>query len=161
MEIRSQASRHPQQYGPVDMKHGVLLLAVSLSVPCEDMDEPEYDLFLSREASGLDRHLASSVVVVVTKTEEEGRRRSQDSRSGGNQGPIQDDGKSESRNVLLQIEDQPSFGQLQRHRPQTRAGYMSQSMPDLYAVKRTMEPSPVEPTLARWSRMALDPGTRY
>ncbi|KAF9141986.1 hypothetical protein BGX30_003679, partial [Mortierella sp. GBA39] len=74
-EIRSQAPCHPQQYGPVDMKHGSLLSTTSSSVPSEDMDESEYDLVLSEEAPGLDRHLASSVVVVATKKEDEGRRR--------------------------------------------------------------------------------------
>lgn len=150
-EICSQVPCHPQQYGPIEMKHGGLLSTASSSVPCEDMDESEYDLVLSEEAPGLDRHLASSAVVVATKKEDEGKqRRSQDRRDGGNQGPIQE---------LLQSENQRSFGQLQLHRPPTRTGYMSQSMPDLHAVERTMGPSPVASTLARWSRMALDSGT--
>lgn len=124
------------------------------------MDESEYDLVMSEEASGLDRHLESSVVVIATKMEEEeGQRRSQDRRDGGSQGPIQDDRKSGSRSVLLQTEDQLSCGQLQRHRTPARTGYMSQSMPDLHAVKKAMGSSPVESTLARWSRMTLDPGT--
>ncbi|KAG0053735.1 hypothetical protein BGZ89_002834 [Linnemannia elongata] len=155
-DIRSQAPRHPQQYGPIE-KHESLLLTASSSVPCDNMDESEYDMVLSDEASELDRHLASTDVVVATKTEEEeGRRRSQDRQDGGNPGPIQDDGISGSQSVILQTENQPSFGQLQRHSPPTRSGYMSQSMPDLHVVKSTMGPSPVESTLARWSRMTLD-----
>lgn len=157
-EIRRQAPRHPQQYGPVDLKHESLLLTASSSVHREDMDESEYDLVLSEEASGFDHHLASSVVVVATKTEEEeeGQRSFQDRQDGGNQCPIQDDGKSGTRSVLLQTEDHPSFGQLQRYRTPARTGYMSQSMPDLHAIKKTMGPSPVESILARWSRMTLD-----
>ncbi|KAG9069081.1 hypothetical protein KI688_009974 [Linnemannia hyalina] len=147
-EIRSQVPCHSQQYGPVEMKHGGLLSTASSSVPCENTDESEYDLILSEETPGLDRHLASSAVVIATKKEDEGKqRRSQDRRNGGNQGPIRE---------LLQSEDQRSFGQLQLHRPSTRTGYMSQSMPDLHAVERTMGPSPVASTLARWSQMALD-----
>ncbi|KAF9150677.1 hypothetical protein BG015_007504 [Linnemannia schmuckeri] len=157
-DIRRQAPRHPQKYGPIDMKDGDLLLTASSSVLRKDMDESEYDLVLSEEASEFDRDLVSSVVAVATKVEkEERRRRSQDGRDGGHQHPIQDDGKMGSRSVLLQTEDQPSFGQMQRHRPPTRMGSMSQSMPDLHAVKRAMGPNPVETTLARWSRVTLDP----
>lgn len=160
-DFRSQEPRHLQLYGPVDIKDGRGLLSTTTSsVLHEDMEESEYDLVLSEEASGFNRDLAGSVVVVATKTDdEEGRRRrSQDGRDGGNQGPIQDDAKTGSRSVLLHTEDcPPSFG-LIKYRPSPRTGYMSQSMPDLHAIKRTIESSPVESILARWSRRTLDSG---
>ncbi|KAG0290009.1 hypothetical protein BGZ96_006507 [Linnemannia gamsii] len=156
--LRSQERRHAQLYGPVEIKDGKgLMLTMTSSVLHEDMEESEYDLVLSEGASEFNRDLADSVVVVTTKAEgEEGRRRSQDGRDGGNQVPIQDDGKTGNRSVLLLTEDcPPSFGQM-KYRPSSRTGYMSQSMPDLHAIKRTIEFNPVESMLARWSRMTLD-----
>jgi hypothetical protein len=135
------------------------LLTTASSVPRENTEESEYDLVLSEEASGFNSDMVGSVVVVASKAEgKDGRRSSQDGRDGGNQSPIQDDGKTGSRSVLLQYEAYPSSFEQTPYHSSPRTGYMSQSMPDLHAIKRTFEPSPVESILARWSRMTREPG---
>ncbi|KAF9132738.1 hypothetical protein BGW39_011442 [Mortierella sp. 14UC] len=135
--------RYPQQHGRGDKQEGGLLLATA---GCQDMGETECELVRTEETSEMDRALA--VKGVATKAESDNQDLTQDDeRVGGDW------------DVFPLVEKQPSFAQTTHRQqpprpPPQRAGYMSQSMPDLHAAKRN---GVVESALARWSRMTLDP----
>ncbi|KAG0370177.1 hypothetical protein BGX24_002108, partial [Mortierella sp. AD032] len=134
---------HPQRHEGFDKQDGGLLLTTS---GFQDVDRVTYESARSEATSGID----GSMTVDVVALKEEGYEQDliqQNENTGGD------------LDVFPLVEKQPSFAQPQHrhqppHPPPQRTGYMSQSMPDLHAVKRT---GAVESTLARWSRMTLDP----
>ncbi|KAF9929180.1 hypothetical protein FBU30_001793 [Linnemannia zychae] len=147
-------ARHPQLYSPLDKQDvgNVVLSTASSSVHKMEIDEPEYELVQCEEVleSELTSSMATSTKSQLELETEPGRRRSLDGSDGGNQDPVQDDGKLRGQRIPPLTESQPI-----KQQPQ-RSAFMSQSLPDLHAVKRT-GPSSIESTLARWSRRALNP----
>ncbi|KAG0274696.1 hypothetical protein BGZ95_009551 [Linnemannia exigua] len=135
---------HPQRHEGFDKQERGLLLTTP---GFQDKDEADYELVCSKATSAIDRSVAVEVVALKEESYDQDLIQQNE-----NTGADQD--------VFPLVEKQPSFAQPQhRHQPPRPpppqwAGPMSQSMPDLHSIKRT---GAVESTLARWSRMTLDP----
>ncbi|KAK3818316.1 MAG: hypothetical protein J3R72DRAFT_460210 [Linnemannia gamsii] len=134
---------HPQRHESFDKQDGGLLLTTS---GFQDVDRATYESARSEATSGIDGSMTVDVVALKEESYEQDLIQHNENTGG-------------DLDVFPLVEKQPSFAQPQHrhqppHPPPQRTGYMSQSMPDLHAVKRT---GAVESTLARWSRMTLDP----
>ncbi|KAF9903302.1 hypothetical protein EC991_003994 [Linnemannia zychae] len=133
---------HLQQYGRVNKQERGHLLTTAGFL---NMDKAECELVRTEETAENAGFLATGGV--ATKAEGEDQSRAQSNELTGN-----------DQDIFPFVEKQPSFAEThhryQLPRAPQRTDYMSQSMPDLHAVKRT---GAIESTLARWSRMTLDP----